>query len=129
MIIVKRCRWFTGVFNFLSHNTYSSLKLLNHTAVDFKPCTMVHTFSVVYNKYYREVNPNVQRPSLLRIEDNSTHVKLTNLQQKRCLNFAAKLVNNSSPKVQPYMKLMRIDRPIGKIDLSDCSSNYLLYYD
>jgi len=84
-------------------------------AVDFKPCTMVHTFSAVYNKYYREVNPNVQRTySLLRIED-STHVKLTDLQQKRYLNIAAKLVNNSSPKVQPYMKLMRIDRPIGKI--------------
>ncbi|EFN67757.1 Para-hydroxybenzoate--polyprenyltransferase, mitochondrial [Camponotus floridanus] len=38
---------------------------------------------------------------------------LTPLQQKRYLNIAAKLVNNASPKVQPYMKLMRIDKPIG----------------
>lgn len=116
MIIAKRCRWFTGVFNLLSHNTYSSLKLLNRTAVDFKPCTMVHTFSAVYNKYNREVNPNVQRItySLLRIEDNSTRIKFTDSQQKRCVSIAAKLVNNASPKVQPYMKLMRIDKPIGK---------------
>ncbi|CAL1689524.1 unnamed protein product [Lasius platythorax] len=33
--------------------------------------------------------------------------------EKRCLSIAAKLVNNASPKVQPYMKLMRIDKPIG----------------
>lgn len=115
MIIIKRCRWLTGVVNLLSHNTYSSLKLLNCTAVNFRPCTKVHTFSAVHDKYKHEVNPNVQRThSLLRIEDISTRVKL-DLQQKRYLSIAAKLVNNSSPKIQPYMKLMRIDKPIGKI--------------
>lgn len=115
MVIVKRCRWLTGIVSLLSHNTYSSLKLLNHTAVNFRPCTKVHTFSAVHNKYKHEVNPNVQRTtySLLKIEDISTRVKL-DLQQKRYLSIATKLVNNASPKVQPYMKLMRIDKPIGK---------------
>jgi len=120
MIIVKRCHWFTGIFNLLPYNMYSNLKLLNCITMNFRPCTKVHTFSAVqYNKYKHEMNPNVQKTtystSLLRIEDISTHVKLASLQQKRCLNIAAKLVNNASPKVQPYMKLMRIDRPIGKI--------------
>ncbi|KMQ92574.1 para-hydroxybenzoate-- mitochondrial [Lasius niger] len=51
--------------------------------------------------------------SLLRTDDALTYVKLALFQQKRCLSIAAKLVNNASPKVQPYMKLMRIDKPIG----------------
>lgn len=116
MIIAKRCRWLNGIFSLQSHNTYSSLKLLNHTAVNFKPCTKIQTFCAVHNKYKYE--GNVQRTtSLLRIEDISTHVKLADSQQKRCLSIATKLVNNASPKVQPYMKLMRIDKPIGKIRL------------
>jgi len=118
MIIVKRCHWFTGIFSLLPYNMYSNLKLLNCITMNFRPCTKIHTFSAVqYNKYKHEVNPNVQKTtySLLRIEDILTHVKLASLQQKRCLNIAAKLVNNASPKVQPYMKLMRIDKPIGKI--------------
>lgn len=118
MIIVRRCRWFTGVFSLLPRNTYSSLRLLNGcTVVNFRPCTKAHTFSTVqYNKYNKhEASPSVQRTtySLLKVEDVSTPVKLASLQQKRCLSIAAKLVSNASPKVQPYMKLMRIDKPIG----------------
>ncbi|XP_063992193.1 4-hydroxybenzoate polyprenyltransferase, mitochondrial [Diachasmimorpha longicaudata] len=33
--------------------------------------------------------------------------------QKRSLSLAARVVDLSPPKVQPYMKLMRIDKPIG----------------
>lgn len=119
MTIVKRCCRMTGVFSFLSHNTYSSLRLLNRTAVNFKPCSKIYTFSMVHNKCKYEASPNVQRTSysLLRIENISTRVKSVDLQQTRCLSIAAKLVNNASPKVQPYMKLMRIDKPIGKIRL------------
>lgn len=104
----------------LSRNTYSSLKLLNHTAVNFRPCTKIAIFSPLHNKYKCEENPNVQRTtySLLRIEDTPAHINLANLQQKRCLSFITKkLVDNASPKVQPYMKLMRIDKPTGKIRL------------
>ncbi|XP_012530333.2 4-hydroxybenzoate polyprenyltransferase, mitochondrial [Monomorium pharaonis] len=117
MVFVKPC-WVTGIFSLLSRNAYSSFKLLNRKAVNFKPCTKIQTFSIVQcTKYKQNVNSNVllQRTtySLLRIEDILTHAKLTDLQQKRCLSIAAKLVNNASSKVQPYMKLMRIDRPIG----------------
>lgn len=111
----------------LSHNTYSSLELLNRTAVNFRPCTKVPSFFVLHNKYKHEENSNVQRTiSLLRIEDTPARIKLVDSQHKRCLSIATKLVNNASPKVQPYMKLMRIDKPIGMTQLSD---NYLLYYN
>ncbi|XP_039313160.1 4-hydroxybenzoate polyprenyltransferase, mitochondrial isoform X2 [Solenopsis invicta] len=119
MIIVKRCLWVTGVFSFLSRNTYSSFKLLNRTAVNFRPCTKIQTFSTVQcNKYKHNPSPNVlplQRItySLLRIKNIPICVKLADVPQKRCLSIAAKLVNNASPNVQPYMKLMRIDKPIG----------------
>jgi len=115
MRIVKRCCWMTGVFSLLSHNTNSSLRLLNRTAVNFRPCSKIYTFSAVYNKCKYEASPNVQRTSysLLRIENISTRVKSVDSQQTRCLSIATKLVNNASPKVQPYMKLMRIDKPIG----------------
>ncbi|XP_011883100.1 PREDICTED: 4-hydroxybenzoate polyprenyltransferase, mitochondrial [Vollenhovia emeryi] len=118
MTIVRRCRRFTGAFSLLSHNTYSSPKLANRMAVNFEPCTMVHTWSSLCsarNKYKYEASPNIQRTScsLLRLEDTSTRVNLIDSQQRRCLSIATKLVNNASPKVQPYMKLMRIDKPIG----------------
>ncbi|KYN05995.1 Para-hydroxybenzoate--polyprenyltransferase, mitochondrial [Cyphomyrmex costatus] len=115
MIIIKRC-WLTGVLRLLPHNTYFNHKLLNYTAENFRPYMNVHVFSTIQcNKYKYEVSPNIQSNicSLLRIENISTHVKLVSLQQNRCLSIATKLVNNASPKVQPYMKLMRIDKPTG----------------
>lgn len=117
MLIIKRCHQLTGVINLLSHNTYPSFILLNYTARNLpKLCTEVRTLSIVHKKYKYKVDPSVQKiaNSLSRTNNASTHVKLTQ-QQKRCLSIAAKLVNNASPKVQPYMKLMRIDKPIGKV--------------
>ncbi|KAL0111147.1 hypothetical protein PUN28_012811 [Cardiocondyla obscurior] len=114
MLIVKRCQCFCGAF-MLSHNTYSSLKLLHRTAVNFRSCTNIHTTSAVCDKDKCDMKSNVQKStySLLKVENKLSHDKLTDLQQKRNLSIAAKLVNNISPKVQPYMKLMRIDKPIG----------------
>jgi len=117
MIIIKRYRLFTGVLRLLSQDTYSNFKLLNYTAMNFRPCIKVYSSSAIqYNKYKNETNPNMQKNtySLLKIENISAHVKSVSLQQNRYLSIAAKLVNNASPKVQPYMKLMRIDKPTGK---------------
>lgn len=121
MLIIKRCHQLTGVINLLSHNMYPSFTLLNYTARNLpKPCTEVRTLSIAHKKYKHKVDPSVQKiaRSLSRTNNALTHVKLA--QQKRCLNIAAKLVNNASPKVQPYMKLMRIDKPIGKVYYSIC---------
>lgn len=117
MLIIKRCHQLTGVTNLLSYNTYPSFILLNYTARNFpKLCTEVRTLSIIRKKYKYKVDSSVQKiaHSLSRTNNALIHVKLAQ-QQKRCLSIAAKLVNNASPKVQPYMKLMRIDKPIGKV--------------
>lgn len=121
MLIIKRCHQFTGVISLLSQNAYPSFTLLNYTARNLsKLCTEVRTLSVGYEKYMHKIDFTAQNIaySLSRTSNvlkQVTNVKLTSLQQKRCLSIAAKLVNNASPKVQPYMKLMRIDKPIGKL--------------
>lgn len=118
MPIIKKCHQLTGVISLLSHNVYPSFILLNYTTRNFsRLCTEVRTLSVGYKKYKHKTNPSAQNIaySLLRTSNALINVKLTPLQQKRYLNIAAKLVNNASPKVQPYMKLMRIDKPIGKL--------------
>lgn len=120
MLIIKRFRiirshHFTGVISALSHNAFSSFTL-NCTARNLsRLCTEVRTLSIAHEKYKHKVDPNARQivHSLLRTNDALTHDKLALLQQKRCLSIAAALVNNASPKVQPYMKLMRIDKPIG----------------
>lgn len=114
MPIIKICHRLTGVISLLSHNVYPSFISLNFTTRNFsRLCTEVRTLSVGYKKY--KINPSAQNIaySLSRTSNTLINVKLAPLQQKRYLNIAAKLVNNASPKVQPYMKLMRIDKPIG----------------
>ncbi|XP_070165413.1 4-hydroxybenzoate polyprenyltransferase, mitochondrial [Polyergus mexicanus] len=113
MLIIKRCYQLTRVINLLSHNTYPSFTSLNYTPRNLlKPCMEVRTLSITHKKYKHKVDPSVQKIAHSLSRTNAlTRVKLA--QQKRCLNIAAKLVNNASPKVQPYMKLMRIDKPIG----------------
>ena len=44
-----------------------------------------------------------------------TSDKKKNLKDKKALGFAAKFVNSAKPEFQPYLKLMRIDKPIGKL--------------
>ncbi|XP_020300871.1 4-hydroxybenzoate polyprenyltransferase, mitochondrial isoform X2 [Pseudomyrmex gracilis] len=60
-------------------------------------------------------SPSMHKYSHLIHETRSmlTCCELVDLHPKRCLSIAAKLVNNASPKIQPYMKLMRLDKPIG----------------
>lgn len=120
MLIIKKCHQFTGVINLLSHNIYPTFICLNYTTRNLslaRLCTEVRTLSVGYKKYKYKKDPNAQNVaySLLRTSNTLTNVKLTPLEQKRYLNIAAKLVNNASPKVQPYMKLIRLDKPIGKL--------------
>ncbi|XP_072747745.1 4-hydroxybenzoate polyprenyltransferase, mitochondrial [Anoplolepis gracilipes] len=118
MLIMKRCHRLTGIVSLLSHNpiAFPSFTVLNRTTRNLsRTCTEIRTLSVAHEKYKHKADPSVQKiaHSLLRPNNAPTHVKLAFSQQKRCMSIAAKLVNNASPKVQPYMKLMRIDKPIG----------------
>ncbi|XP_014477479.1 PREDICTED: 4-hydroxybenzoate polyprenyltransferase, mitochondrial [Dinoponera quadriceps] len=112
LLVVKRCR-FTGVGGLLSYKAYPTL--LNCSASN---CTHDRTYvdactlSIVQNKI--DLSEHKTTNSLLKTKgDILTRVKLTTLQQRRYLGLASKLVNSASPKVQPYLKLMRMDKPIG----------------
>jgi len=117
MLILKGCHRLTGIVGLLSRNTCFDSLLLNYAVTNLQPCIEVRTLSVLHNKHKHKVDLSARTiHSLLRTENTLKHVKLANnLQQKRYLDIAAKLVNNASPQVQPYMRLMRIDKPIGEI--------------
>lgn len=118
MLVVRRCHRFTGVVGSLSCKAYPDLMLLNYSTsnhMQSRCFAEVCTLSTVQNKYKSKVLSTEPKTtnSLLRTVDVLTCVKLADLQQRRYLGLAAKLVNNASPKIQPYLKLMRMDKPIG----------------
>lgn len=85
-------------------------------------CNTVHTVSCVYDKCNYENNEAPSQEKLKSIkplsntcDETTEFVKTTNIQSNKKVTFAAKLVNNSPPKIKPYLKLIRLDRPIGKI--------------
>lgn len=119
MLVVKMYhRILARIINLQSYNAYSSITSLNHRTCNLW-YTEVRTLCTVHNIYKYKANFAMRKTAnpLLKVDDAPTHFKSTDLQQKRCLGIAAKLVNNTSSKVQPYMKLMRIDKPIGKIQI------------
>jgi hypothetical protein len=119
MLTLKGCYRLTGIVGLLSRNTGLDSLLLNCTVTNLQPYIEV-PLSILHNKHKNKVDLSARAiHSLLRTENTLKHVKLSkNLQQKRYFDIAAKLVNNASPQVQPYMKLMRIDKPIGDIYFS-----------
>lgn len=124
MIILQRChRRLAGIVGgSLSRNaSWPDLALLKYADTNHHLWPEVRTLSIlsIHNKHKRKVDLGARTTvhSLLRTENALKHEKLADLQQNRHLGIAAKLVNNASPRVQPYMKLMRIDKPIGETDV------------
>ncbi|CAD1472281.1 unnamed protein product [Heterotrigona itama] len=82
-------------------------------------CNTIHTVSCIYNKCNYENDKALSQEKLKSIKplpnmyDETEFVKTTNVQSKKKITFAVKLVNNSPPKIKPYLKLIRLDRPIG----------------
>lgn len=116
MLVVRRYHWLAGIIYSTSHNMYPCLTLLNSTVFKFSQSyTNVRTLSILHNRSKHKVHPSTWKiaNSLLNMENELHHAKLADSHQKRYLGLAAKLVNNVPSKVQPYMKLMRIDKPIG----------------
>ncbi|EZA59081.1 hypothetical protein DMN91_008042 [Ooceraea biroi] len=114
MLILKRCHRFTGVVGLLSRSAWPNHAVLNCPVTNLYSGIEVRTLSILHNRHNNvDLSARTTVHSLLRTENTLKHVKLADFQQSRFLGFAAKLVNNASPKVQPYMKLMRMDKPIG----------------
>ncbi|XP_053995623.1 4-hydroxybenzoate polyprenyltransferase, mitochondrial [Hylaeus anthracinus] len=64
----------------------------------------IHTSSFTYNKHESRKSIEVL---------SKTNDEITNVQPTQKPTFLAKMVENSSPKVRPYLKLLRMDKPIG----------------
>lgn len=86
-------------------------------------CNTVHTMSCMYDKhnYENDKTPMQQKLKSIKIlsnmgDETTEFAKAPNVQTKK-LTFA-KLVNNSPSKIKPYLKLIRLDRPIGKKEVS-----------
>lgn len=78
----------------------------------------------MYDKhnYENDKTPTQEKLKSIKILSNTgdetiEFAKAANVQSKQKLTFA-KLVNNSPPKIKPYLKLIRLDRPIGKKEVS-----------
>lgn len=84
-------------------------------------CNTVHTVSCIYNKcnYKNEALSQEKLKSIKPLsntcDETTEFVKTTNVRSNKKIAFAAKIINNSPPKIKPYLKLIRLDRPIGKI--------------
>ncbi|XP_043473662.1 4-hydroxybenzoate polyprenyltransferase, mitochondrial [Leptopilina heterotoma] len=90
-----------------------------HSSHKFNLCTtnlcackrLLHCSTVNLEHFQKNNNfkkEDVNRQSKL-LSSNQTEFP----SQKRNMGIAEKFVNNLSPKIQPYMKLMRIEKPIG----------------
>lgn len=117
MIVIGGCQRLTcvtRVLNSFSHN------LKFHRRDDIYIYKKIHTSSAInlignarYNNEYWNSQPwctHIQPTSNKRRSDLPEIFYQTN----RNVSIAAKIVEKAPSKIQPYMKLMRIDKPIGK---------------
>ncbi|XP_046430162.1 4-hydroxybenzoate polyprenyltransferase, mitochondrial isoform X3 [Neodiprion fabricii] len=92
MLVPGRCRVVPSLTRLLRCSVRSSHKnWFKLQAVSYCPCQQIHT------SYFLNIKK----------DDNDI------LQAKRRVSLAATLVNKSPVSIQPYMRLMRIDKPIG----------------
>lgn len=80
----------------------------------------IHTISYIYNKYNYE-NDKIETQETLKLNKSNKRNKITefakiaNIQLNQKTTFSKKLVDNSPSLIQPYLRLIRLDKPIGKI--------------
>lgn len=117
MILVRRCQRLIGSGKLLLSYVESSQR--NCAITHFHPRLTVHTSTLVHDKHGckadNTLTRNVSKPVGDPPNENNqtTHVGGEDVQQKRNAKFAAKMVDNSPSKIRPYLKLLRMDRPIG----------------
>ncbi|XP_051168927.1 4-hydroxybenzoate polyprenyltransferase, mitochondrial [Leptopilina boulardi] len=104
------------------HFTCTTLFRSKHSSLKFNLCTtnlcackrLLYTSLVNYTEVSQRKNNCLKNENIDRLSKSLLHNNRKGfLIQKRDLGIAAKLVNSSPHKLQPYMKLMRIEKPIG----------------
>lgn len=97
------------------HTRYKRWKIFNMKVYN---CTRIHTTSFLCNnneldKKFNGNNVHGRSNTGWYLEKCINSNKSMNLNQERHLSLAARIVESSPTNIQPYMKLMRIDKPIG----------------
>lgn len=112
MICIRKCKTFGVSYGLLTDNYYSSQKQIKIALSSICSFSKLHTLSTT-KVQYKHVGIDIDNKvkSSLRLS-TLDHINLFSCQQRRYLGLAAKIVNNSPPKIKPYLKLMRMDKPI-----------------
>ncbi|XP_076646377.1 ubiquinone biosynthesis protein COQ2, mitochondrial [Halictus rubicundus] len=112
MIIMRRYQLFFASGKLQAFYSQSSQR--SCVVSPLHPRCIIHTSSVNHEDHKR--NSHTSTENLLK----SIEVPLKPIDEivhplplKRKVTFATRLVNNSPPKIQPYLKLLRMDKPIG----------------
>lgn len=81
------------------------------------PCSHVkfHTASFDGKSHENKDKPHIPKSigSQFDARSTSTYFKKVEVPQKANLGFAARIVDRFPPKVKPYLKILRMDKPIG----------------
>lgn len=85
----------------------------------------IHTVSCIYNKHNYE-NGKIEMQERLKLNKSESNkrnkitefAKIANIQLNQKTTFSKKLVDNSPSLIQPYLRLIRLDKPIGKIRIN-----------
>lgn len=119
MLASRACQFLSGVNRLIAYSARSSHKSSSKfysfsyalSSARHAPC------SINIKREYKTFDTNNVttrskfKPAQYFADDLSPNRKI--LQETTLASLASTIVNKSSPSIQPYMKLMRIDRPIG----------------
>ena len=112
MLIIGKCLHFTC--SSVLRSKYSSHKF-NLCTTNLCACKRLLHLSLINTEPQQNRQCLVPQRDVFSRRSKSTlpHNQMGFVEQKRHMGRAAKFVNSSPSKIQPYMKLMRIDKPIG----------------
>ncbi|XP_046624233.1 4-hydroxybenzoate polyprenyltransferase, mitochondrial isoform X1 [Neodiprion virginianus] len=119
MLVPGRCRVVPSLTRLLRCSVRSSHKnWFKLQAVSYCPCQQIHTsyFLNIKKEYKKLYKQNVNQLRVTPVQNITNCLPPSDndiLQAKRRVSLAATLVNKSPVSIQPYMRLMRIDKPIG----------------
>ncbi|XP_076767227.1 ubiquinone biosynthesis protein COQ2, mitochondrial [Xylocopa sonorina] len=117
MIMIRWCQRLVGPDKYLRFHAQSSQHkyIVNY----LYPCSVIHTKSSARSRYdygNHKSSQKVLNPFKIVSDKDNEPTELTgiaNVELKQKITFATRLVNNCPSIIQPYLRLIRLDKPIG----------------
>ncbi|XP_015600634.1 4-hydroxybenzoate polyprenyltransferase, mitochondrial isoform X2 [Cephus cinctus] len=115
MLVIKRSQQFSGLTRLLRSSINSSQKQWKLYPNDSWICARLYNCSDVNRKLQCKKQNKQPGPakSVFTVKNLLVPTTIGKVEYRKYLSIAATIVNKSPKKVQPYIKLMRIDKPIG----------------